>query len=50
MDAAATMLAGRTMAAAAAATYRPAALALNAMIELPRFRAGHWSRHTDPTC
>jgi hypothetical protein len=41
MDAAATMLAGRTMAAAAASTYRAAALAVNAMIEPPRFRTGH---------
>jgi hypothetical protein len=35
MDAAATMLAGRTTAVAAARTYRAATLALNAMIETP---------------
>src|SRR5882757_8803948 len=48
MDAAATMLAGRMMAAAAASTYRAAALALNAMIESPRFRTGHRSRQYGP--
>jgi hypothetical protein len=35
MDAAATMLADRTTAVAAARTYRAATLALNAMIETP---------------
>jgi hypothetical protein len=35
MDAAATMLAGRTTAAAVARRYRAATLALNAMIETP---------------
>src|SRR5580693_1691103 len=48
MDAAATMLAGRTMAAAAASTYRAAALALSAMIEPPRFRTGDRSRQNGP--
>src|ERR1700733_5869451 len=48
MDAAATMLAGRTTAAAAASTYRTAALALRAMLEPPRFRTGHRSRQNGP--
>jgi hypothetical protein len=48
MDAAATMLAGRTMAAAAARTYRAATLALNAMIEPPRFPTGRKSRQHGP--
>src|ERR1700722_2675812 len=48
MDAAATMLAGRTMAAAAASMYRATALALSAMIEPPRFGTGHGSRQNGP--
>lgn len=50
MDAAATMLAGRTMAAAAARMYLAAALALNAMIETPSIPDGTNPANTDPTC
>ena len=50
MDAAATMLAGRTTAVAAARTYRAATLALNAMIETPSIPDGTDPANTDPTC
>jgi hypothetical protein len=50
MDAAATMLAGRTMAATVAKTCRAATLALNAMIEPPRFRGTQDPANAGPTC